>query len=115
MRQSPIKKLVFLHLLLVPVTSIAAGTDATAEAARVVMELCRGGDRAGQTWTFDIDGSGQVKGVVLKKLVEAGLEGRVSFTSEQWDGLKPLVGNPQHYVSCVKEFKELVVPQVTGD
>jgi hypothetical protein len=73
---------------------LAAGQFATDTLERVkvsVIELCRGGTVQGSAKTFEISGGGSGTVFVLKRLAELGLDVRLGFSQEEWNGIKAVV------------------------
>lgn len=69
-----------------------------------VISLCRGGTLEGESKLFSITGGGDGTVVVLKKLVEIGVDGNIAFTKEEWQGIKAVVPdqwNQSSYNDCV--------------
>jgi len=66
-----------------------------------VLSLCRGGDLSGSNTSILVSGTGGVTTVLLKQLADIGVEGKIEFTKNEWDGIKPLLSNPDTYVDCI--------------
>lgn len=94
------------------ICSNAAAETSLNEDARIVRELCRGGDSDGRNYELQVDGEGKVEAIVLKRFMDAGLGGRIELSEQEWAGLRPLVGDPESYVECVREFRELILRHV---
>lgn len=82
------------------------------ETARVVMELCRGGTTSGDGWQLELDVAGNSRSLVFDRLFEGELKTNARLTTEQWNGMRPLIGNHRDYVECVAQFKTLVQQHV---
>jgi exonuclease VII small subunit len=106
--------ILILGNLFVTTSNAQESIDSLAESARIVKELCRGGNTKGSSYELEVDGSGKIHAIILKKLLDAGLDGRVEFSKQEWDGLKPLVGDSGDYVACLREFRPLILRHITN-
>ena len=66
-----------------------------------VVGLCRGGDSEGSSKIVSVKGTGEVKTVVIKKLIELGGKGELKFSKKEWKGIEPMLSDPDRYVDCV--------------
>ena len=114
MRTSTRVQLVFiLSLSLLTEGGLAAeSVDALAESARVVREICRGGDSDGRNFSLEVDGSGNVNAIVLRKLIEAGLDGRIVLNKNEWSGIEPLMQDPEQYNKCLEMFQDVILHHI---
>ena len=70
-----------------------------------VLELCRGGSLAGEDASVQIKQEGKVTTVLLKKLVDIGLDGEAEFSRKEWEGIQPLLPeslDSRAHTECVK-------------
>ena len=74
-----------------------------------VIALCRGGTLEGKSSDISITGNGEIKTVLLKKVANIGLGGEFKFSEEEWEGIKPLLNDPESYVQCVTSLAPLFV------
>ena len=66
-----------------------------------ILQICRGGNIVGKSSLIEVRAEGSAKAVILKKLVEAGLEGEFKFTQAEWQGIEPLLNSSGDYTTCV--------------
>jgi len=94
-----------IPLVLLLFFSSEGQSQATAEQFQIVtdsiLQICRGGHLKGSSSLLEIRGEGSAKAIVLKKLVEAGLEGEFKFTQAEWAGIEPLLTSSEDYSKCV--------------
>jgi len=78
---------------------------------RAVLEMCRGGNIEGNLSKISVTTSAKGKIVVIKGMLEGGLDASAEVTKEQWDGIKVLA-NPDNYSQCVESTLNLLVPKL---
>jgi len=78
------------------------------EAARdTIIEMCRGGKLVGEARSYKIETQGNVKSVIIKKLVEAGIDGKATFEGEKWTAVKANLS--EGYTQCVNKNFPLIL------
>ncbi len=80
-----------------------------------VIEICRGGTLNGKNFKIDVEGDARGTIVFLKRLFDAGLDGSIILSQEEWEGIKPLVfenDSRAGYNACVKDILDRLTPKV---
>ena len=97
----------FILLFIISGTANAFGDQEAKIVRESVLELCRGGHKLRSVSSIDITGNATAKTVLFKKLVNARMDGKVSFTKTEWDGIAPLLPEKYDssvYVKCVTDL-----------
>lgn len=74
-----------------PMTSTALTQDEVKIVSEAVLEICRGGTLEGTYRNLEITGNGSRQVIVLKKLVEFGIDGSVTFSEGEWKGIQAII------------------------
>lgn len=74
-----------------------------------VSAVCLNPGDAGKFWEVKATGSGQAKLLVLKKLVDAGIDAKLEFTSGEYEGVQRVLAEQQdkenaNYRDCVRDL-----------
>lgn len=105
-------------VLALPVQAQVASSQTFAEMHRslstTVVEMCRGGTAEGDSYRLNgaVNAGGGL--VILKKLVDLGLEGEIQLSQEEWTGIEAVVPDQWDqatHVECVKSVLELLLPK----
>ena len=70
-----------------------------------VLELCRGDSLTGKDTSVLVKRESKVTTVLLKKLVDIGLDGKAEFSRKEWADIQPLLPeslDSKAYTECVK-------------
>lgn len=70
-----------------------------------VLELCKGWPLAEKGTSVQVKIEDKVTTVLLKKLVDIGLDGKAEFSRKEWAGIQPLLPeslDSKAYTECVK-------------
>lgn len=73
-----------------------------------VIELCRGGTVKGGTESIDISGEAGATVLVLKRLADLGISGRVEFSQSEWEGIQAAI--PEQWDQSA--YNECVTPNM---
>jgi len=111
-------KLIFFTLVILVSFNVNAFGDREAKIVTdSVLELCRGGHSKGENSSIDISGNANATTVLLKKLVEIGLDGEVIFTQSEWKGIEPLLPekfDASVYTKCVTDLTPQFLSKFSG-
>ena len=80
-----------------------------------VIELCRGGTLEGSTDTVEISGQGNATVLVLKRLANLGISGRVELSESEWTGMQAVIPeqwDQSAYNDCVNPNVRLFIEKL---
>lgn len=80
-----------------------------------VIELCRGGTIEGSTESVDVTGEAGATVLVLKRLVDLGVNGRVQLSQSEWEGIQaaiPEQWDQSAYNECVNPNMRLFLEKL---
>jgi hypothetical protein len=81
-----------------------------------VLELCRGGTLDGNASNYIIEGTGEVKTVLIPKLLDSGAKGQATFSGDEWNGIKaniPKERNQAAWNECVNQNTKLFLDKLS--
>ena len=98
-----IATLVILYNFFVAGPTHALEMEQIAAARDTIIEMCRGGKLQGEARSYKVETQGNIKTVIIKKLVEAGIDGKATFEGRKMDcgKGKPLRGI---HTMCQQKF-----------
>lgn len=91
-----------------PVPANALSPETMERVKISVIELCRGGTVEGGTQSIDITGEAGATVLVLKRLADLGVSGRVEFSQSEWEGIQAAI--PEHWDQSA--YNECVTPNL---
>lgn len=80
--------LAMLPALFIPTIAEALTIEQMNAVKDAVIELCRGGTLEGNATNYVIEGKGEIKSVIIPKLLDAGVKGQVTFSEGEWKGIQ---------------------------
>jgi hypothetical protein len=113
-----VRLMVFSCVALLSANAVALTEKQIQSVTASALELCRGGTLEGEANTYRIEGSAEVRLVIIKALAEAGLEGKVELTGSDWKGIKAVIPkqwNAAEYNKCVIPIINLFIEKLEGD
>jgi len=109
----------FVSLLFSPGVIFSAQEDNfTKQVVDSVTSVCRTPDEKGKHWEVEAIGKGDVNLKLLRKIPGVGVEGKISFSKGEWEGVQRVLRDHQasenaDYRQCVRELTPLFMKQVS--
>jgi hypothetical protein len=108
--------LVVFPALLMGNSAEALTLEQISDVKNAVLELCRGGTLEGKASNYVIEGNGEVKTILIPKLLDAGAKGQATFSGDEWKWIKasiPREWNQTAWNECVNQNTRLFIDKLS--
>ena len=82
---------VFLFFIVLSVNAMALTQQEISFVKDSAIELCRGGNIKGDAKNYRIEGDAEFKTIIIKKIFEAGVGGKIELSGEEWNGIRAVI------------------------